>query len=209
MFTNILVAIDGSPTAERGLRTALGLAADQHATLHVVHVIDDLAAMPAFDSAYVPATYIDTMIDSLREGGERVLARARKLATGAGVNAQMRVVESLGRSVAQTILREARKVHADLIVMGTHGRRGLNRALLGSDAENVLREATCPVLLVRDTRAPRASKPAGGKPAGGKPAGGKAAGGKAARPASPGAKRTKRGSRARAVDAVHAARDLS
>jgi nucleotide-binding universal stress UspA family protein len=196
MFRNILVAIDGSPTAQQGLRTALGLAADQHATLHVVHVIDDLAVMPAFDSSYVPATYIDTMIDSLRKGGERVLAQARKLAAAEGVDTQTRVVESLGRSVAQTILREARKVHADVIVMGTHGRRGLNRALLGSDAENVLREATCPVLLVRDGRASRSGSR-------------KRVASKASRAPGPEAKRAKRASGRPKLDAVHAVRDLS
>jgi nucleotide-binding universal stress UspA family protein len=152
MFRNILVAVDGSPTSIQGLRTAIELAADQRATLHVVHVVDDLAAMPSFEGSYVPATYVDTLVDSLRQAGERVLARAQKQAAAAGVEARVHAVESLGRPVAQAVLKQARKVHADVIVLGTHGRRGLRRVLLGSDAESVLREATCPVLLVRDTR---------------------------------------------------------
>jgi len=65
------------------------------------------------------------------------------------VKAETVQVESRGRAVSDVILAEARRSHADVIVMGTHGRRGLNRLLLGSDAERVLREAPVPVLLTR------------------------------------------------------------
>ena len=65
------------------------------------------------------------------------------------------MIEGRGRAVSGVILEDARKFRADLIVMGTHGRRGLNRLLLGSDAERVLREARIPVLLVRQQQPQR------------------------------------------------------
>ncbi len=149
MFNRILVAVDGSKTADRGLKAAIDLASDQHATLYILHVIDDLSVVPPTDGGYIPAEYIDTMIASLRETGRKILARAAQAAVDRGLEAHTFLVESLGRSVAQTILLQARKHKAELIVLGTHGRRGLRRVLLGSDAENVLREARVPVLLVR------------------------------------------------------------
>jgi len=158
MFKHILVAVDGSATANRGLSTAIELAADQRATLHVLHVVDDLAAMPAVNEGFIPADYIEGMIESLREGGRQVVAKANALAGARGIEVKTLLVESRGRSVAETILAQARRQKADLIVLGTHGRRGLRRVLLGSDAENVLRDARIPVLLVRGTE--RAKRPA-------------------------------------------------
>ena len=66
-----------------------------------------------------------------------------------GVKAETAQIESRGQLVSEAILADARRSRADVIVMGTHGRRGLNRLLLGSDAERVLREANVPVLLTR------------------------------------------------------------
>lgn len=71
------------------------------------------------------------------------------LATEWGVEAEQAQLESHGQPVSKVILEDAKQSRADLIAMGTHGRRGLNRLLLGSDAERVMREATIPVLLVR------------------------------------------------------------
>ena len=149
MFTRILVAVDGSSTSNRGLKSAIDLAADQKATLYILHVVDDMAATPPANDGFIPAEYIESMIEALRESGRRIVARAAQLACDRGLEAHSLVVETLGRSVAETILLAARKHKADVIVLGTHGRKGLRRVLLGSDAENVLREARVPVLLVR------------------------------------------------------------
>ena len=65
MFKHILVAVDGSATANRGLSTAIELAADQRATLHVLHVVDDLAAMPAVNEGFIPADYIEGMLKGI------------------------------------------------------------------------------------------------------------------------------------------------
>lgn len=161
MFNRILVATDGSMTANRGLKSAIDLAADQHATLYILFVVDDMAAVPAADQGgFIPAEYIEGMVESLRETGARVVGKAAQLACDRGLEARTLVVESLGRSVAGTILAQAKKHKAELIVLGTHGRRGLRRVLLGSDAENVLHEARVPVMLVRSVERRAPSKPA-------------------------------------------------
>jgi nucleotide-binding universal stress UspA family protein len=158
MFKRILVAVDGTPTANRGLVTALALAKEHKATLHVVHVIDDMVIVPMFDTGgYVP-DYVDAMVVSLRQTGRKILAKAQALAAKSGQSVQQHSLEARGQGVANAILQQARKVRADLIVMGTHGRRGMSRLVMGSDAEGVLREATVPVLLVRSPEVKRTTK---------------------------------------------------
>lgn len=162
MFKRILVPIDGSPTANRGLKVALALAKEHDATLYVLHVVEDLAVAKGFDGAlYVPAQFVDTMLAGLRDAGRKVLAHAEKMALQDGQRAKTVLVETVGESVADAILIQARKLRAELIVLGTHGRRGLARMLMGSDAEAVVREARVPVLLVRSPTATRASRGAG------------------------------------------------
>jgi nucleotide-binding universal stress UspA family protein len=150
MFERVIVAVDGSPTSNRGLKAAIGLASDQKAELSIVHVIDSMATVSsAGDIGYIPAGYIDTMLDSLRKNGRKVLAKAEAAARDAGITAKTVLVETKGGSIADAILSQARKLRADVIVLGTHGRSGLGRVLLGSDAEAVLHGSRVPVLLVR------------------------------------------------------------
>ncbi len=149
MFKTILVAIDGSPTAERGLQQAITLAKDQHAKLCILHVVDERT----FAYGLEMPLYIEGLWDALRGDGRKVLELASADAKESGVTAEMRLEETAGRRVADVILDEAGKCSADLIVLGTHGRRGLSRLVMGSDAEMVLREAQVPVMLVRSVRA--------------------------------------------------------
>jgi nucleotide-binding universal stress UspA family protein len=93
----------------------------------------------------------------LRADGRKVLDKALARAEAAGVQAEAVQVASRGSPVSDVILAQARRAKADVIVMGTHGRRGLNRLLLGSDAERVLRDARVPVLLVRRAERGRAA----------------------------------------------------
>ncbi|HEY1461454.1 MAG TPA: universal stress protein [Casimicrobiaceae bacterium] len=159
MFKRILVATDGSPTSNRGLKIALALAKEQNSTLYVVHVVDDMAIALGLDGGvYVPADYVEGLVERLRSGGRKVLAAAQKLAQKEGQAIKPLLAETLGRSVAQAILAEVKKSRADLIVLGTHGRRGLSRLVMGSDAEAVLRETGVPVLLVRSASNKRASR---------------------------------------------------
>jgi nucleotide-binding universal stress UspA family protein len=146
MYRRILVPVDGSATSKLGLRHALGLAKDQQARVRVLNVVDEMALVPMMDGYPADMTAI---LESMREAGNRAVDEGSVLAKRANVKADTATVDSRGRVVSDVILEQARKFHADLIVMGTHGRRGLNRLILGSDAERVLREAPVPVLLVR------------------------------------------------------------
>lgn len=159
MFNHVLVAIDGSPTSNRALKAAIGLAADQRASLSILHVVDSLAGVAYVgDMTFMPATYVDEVIEDLRNAGRRILAKAEAAAREAGIGARTLLVESVGGSIAVAILAQVRRLRADLIVMGTHGRQGVQRAVFGSDAEAVVRESRVPVLLVR---ALRSAKPRG------------------------------------------------
>jgi len=94
------------------------------------------------------------MIDFLREASKKAISNALALIKKHDLKAEASTFETVGGRVAEVIVREAKKWKADLIVMGTHGRRGFNRMVLGSDAESVLRDSPIPVLMVR-SHAPR------------------------------------------------------
>lgn len=149
MFKRILVAVDGSPTSNAGLQSAVALAVDQRATLVPLHVVDETSLAVGLEGGFTIPDYIDTFYASLREHGRRILAKAEAAAKKAGVACKVMLVESRAETVAHAILQQARKQKADVIVIGTHGRRGLERVLMGSDAELIVREAGVPVLLVR------------------------------------------------------------
>ena len=144
-YRRILVAVDGSATSMRGLREAIRLAKDDRAQLFIVHVVNELYAFADLEGL----TAGMDIVPALREGGRRVLAKAMAVADKEGIRAKTLMRETPGGAAADLIVREARKQRADLIVLGTHGRRGLRRAVLGSDAEQVVRRSSVPVLLVR------------------------------------------------------------
>ena len=147
MYRRILVPIDGSPTAMQGLNEAMRLATDQQARLLVLNVVDELGVLQSVDMYGV--SLMDEVIEGLREGGRKTLDEAEALTRRRRVKAEFRLVDSRTSRVCDVIVDAAKKWRADLIVMGTHGRRGVTRMLLGSDAEGVLRGAPAPVLLVR------------------------------------------------------------
>ena len=149
MFQRILVALDGSAASNAGFKSAIQLASDQHASLLALHVIDDMAIGINLQGGYLPPSYVDSLYDSLRRSGETILAKAQATAKAAGVDLTPILVESRGQTVSYAITRQARKLKADVIVLGTHGRRGLSRLVMGSDAESVLRDTSVPVILVR------------------------------------------------------------
>ncbi len=160
MFEQVMTAVDGSPTSNRGLKAAIGLAANQHASLTILHIVDDMASVSYVgDMSYVPASYVDDLLEQLRANGRRILAKAEAAARDSGVAARTLLVEAKGATVAEAILAQARRSRADVIVLGTHGRSGLRRVLMGSDAETVLRETRIPVLLVRSSEGSAAPKP--------------------------------------------------
>jgi len=146
MYQRILVPLDGSATAERGLRHALGLAADNKAWLLLLHVVEDFP-MPRGASAC--AGYQEVMA-ALRQSGLDLLAKAKLAAVNAGVQTDIFLRDAEGERVAAIVVQEAQLLGCDLIVMGTHGRRGYSRLTMGSDAETVVRTSPVPVLLVRN-----------------------------------------------------------
>jgi nucleotide-binding universal stress UspA family protein len=145
-YRRILVAVDGSSTSMKGVREAVRIAKDDGAQVILFHVVNEFYAFAPLDGFVAPGADI---VPSLREGGRKTLAKAKALADKAGVRATTAMRETLGGPAADSIVREARKQRADLIVLGTHGRRGLRRMVLGSDAEQVVRTSPVPVLLVR------------------------------------------------------------
>ncbi|RQH05810.1 universal stress protein [Paraburkholderia dinghuensis] len=157
MYTRILVPLDGSETASSALETALQLAVDMKAELRPIYVID--VPILAFDSPGFDPTIIR---DAYEVEGQRVTAQAEARMKQRGVTGTARIeeVSAPGEDVAERILLAAADCKADLIVMGTHGRRGLRRLVLGSVAERVLRGTTLPVLLV-SSRAQAAALEAG------------------------------------------------
>jgi nucleotide-binding universal stress UspA family protein len=145
MYKRILVPVDGSATSGAGLAQALGLARDQRAKVKLLHVVDEFRVFTTPDGGLNAGA----VIGALKRGGRQVLARAVRRAASRGLKPECTLVENVSGRVADIVVDQARRWRADLIVMGTHGRRGVNRALLGSDAELVVRQAPVPVLLVR------------------------------------------------------------
>ncbi len=156
MFQRILVPIDGSPTSNRGLEEAIGLASEQKAKICLLHVVDELVVTGGADGMmYVPPSYIEEFIWAMRTGGKKLLTRAEARVRKRGIEVETVLLETVGRRVADLIIKQAKQWRADVIVLGTHGRRGISRVVMGSDAEMVLRETPVPVLLVRSPLRPR------------------------------------------------------
>jgi nucleotide-binding universal stress UspA family protein len=147
MYQRILVAIDESTTSELALKEAALLAKEHDATVRLAHVIDDTFAYTALQT---PRQLVDRQA-GLRRAGEEVLNHAAAMARTLGVNAEttlLTIVETSDRAY-DAIEQEAERWPADLVVIGTHGRRGFRRLLLGSVAEGLIRVTTKPVLLIR------------------------------------------------------------
>jgi len=145
MYKHILVPIDGSETSARAFDVALEFARENGAELQPVHVINPptvTLAVPGYDQAVVNT--------ALFQEGTQIVNGAVERMRRDGVKGTSRIVEVdlLGDDIEQCILRACVDAKADLVVMGTHGRRGIQRLVLGSVAERFLRIATCPVLLV-------------------------------------------------------------
>ncbi|MDE1932918.1 universal stress protein [Bradyrhizobium sp.] len=147
MYKRILVAVDGSDTSNMALNEAIKLAKDQQAAIRIVHVAD---LIPTFTDLETPGQFAQYQ-EALRQIGEKTLSDAKAVAAKSALQAEtvMHVIEAPGEHVYDAIAEEAVSWPADLIVIGTHGRRGIRRFLLGSVAEGLVRVATKPVLLVR------------------------------------------------------------
>ncbi|HEY0665554.1 MAG TPA: universal stress protein [Gallionella sp.] len=145
MYQRILVPVDGSDTSARALQEAAKLA-DGKAKLRLVYVLED--AYPLDTEAY---SFIDTeaLHEAMRHTGERLLAQAASSVQAAATVVETALLEAGGHRIPSVIDDDAKHWQADLIVLGTHGRSGLSRLLLGSVAEGVVRGTATPVLLIR------------------------------------------------------------
>jgi len=148
VYKKILVAIDGSNTSTLALKEAINLAKEQSARLRLVHVIDEFPYISP-DNGWVNDADLGEV---LQKAGRSIVDEGRDMAQKAGLEVETALPENLSQRVATVIEEEAKRWAADLIVVGTHGRRGIEHLVLGSVAEGVARAATVPVLLVPSRR---------------------------------------------------------
>lgn len=144
LYNQILCPIDGSPTSERGMTEAAAVAKAMGASVRFFHVVDLQPALLGTEGAAVAMG----ALDELKKHGQKIVDAALKFAADQGIAATAGSVEAVGSRVSEAIIEEAVNCKADLIVIGSHGRRGVRRMLLGSDAEAIARQAPCAVLLV-------------------------------------------------------------
>jgi len=145
-YQHILVAVDGSPTSDHAVAQATGLALATGGRIRLLNVMDPLAHISGFER---PEVYSQEVLPRLQKAGEALLQQARERVKQEGVAVDTVLIENLNARVAQLVVEHASAWGADLIVLGTHGRRGLERVLMGSDAEQIARTSPVPVLLVR------------------------------------------------------------
>lgn len=144
MYAKILVPIDGSETSTLGLAEAIKVAKNQNGMLRLIHVVNEFI-MTSPEAGFAAGQ----VIDALREGGRTILKDAEAKVRTAGVEVDTICEEAIGAQAGAHIVQQAKAWRVDLIVMGTHGRRGIRRMVMGSDAEYVVRHTPVPVLLVR------------------------------------------------------------
>lgn len=147
MYKRILVPVDGSETSNKAVVAALQMARENGGRVRLVHVLDELAYLSGYEIG-------GDLLKIARDYALKVLDDVLAMAKSAGVPADTKLVEAPGARIGEVVADEARSWEADLIVTGTHGRRGVGRVLLGSGAEQVLRLAPVPVLTVRAPEAP-------------------------------------------------------
>lgn len=157
MYKRILVPVDGSETATKALISALQLARESGGQVRIVHMVEGLTPL-AIDQ--YGAAWSGDIIDVLKKGGEKILSDALDIARAAGVQADTEIFDSFGERLAETVVDAAKRFDADLVVVGTHGRRGMGRLLLGSGAEQIVRLAPVPVLVVRSPAQKASDTPA-------------------------------------------------
>jgi nucleotide-binding universal stress UspA family protein len=142
MYKRILVPVDGSPTSIHALDEAIRLAKQANGTILLVHVLDRIIFAGG-------ETHTGDVFGLLREVGEQILQQMQEHAAVAGMEVSTYLSEVQPGRVCDVVAEQAKAFDADLIVVGTHGRRGVSRLLVGSDAEQIVRMAPVPVLVVR------------------------------------------------------------
>lgn len=150
MYQRILVPFDASPTSTKGLEEAIKLAKLSGGRLRLLHVAELMRYATGFETS---AAYLDEVIPAMKQAGLAILDQGKQLAESAGLPVETVLLDGMANRLCDLVINEARSWQADVIVLGTHGRRGMGRFLLGSDAEQILRLSPMPVLLVRGSQA--------------------------------------------------------
>ncbi len=145
MYARILVGIDGSYPSVLALDEAIKLAKALGSKLRILHVVDEGLVL----SPNVPSANLGESEPAKLEEGRSILDSARARARKEGVEPETVLLEEMTHQPGRLLVDQAGEWPADLLVCGTHGRSGIQRLVLGSDAEYVARHATVPVLLVR------------------------------------------------------------
>jgi nucleotide-binding universal stress UspA family protein len=145
MFKRILVPVDDSSASLRGLRAALALARQLKARLRLIHLGNAIPPGPRKREGMTA----QELFAAMKKRGEKLLGNQAALCRARGVKTDTALYIALAGRPTKLVVAEARKWRADLIVMGTHGRHGLRRVAMGSDAEEVSRIAPVPVLMIR------------------------------------------------------------
>jgi nucleotide-binding universal stress UspA family protein len=146
-FQRILVPVDGSETSNKALVAALQIARDDGGQVRLVFVLDEMAYISGYE-------YSGNLIEIARQGAAKTLENGLAIAKAAGVPSDTKLIDAPGRRLGETVADEAREWTADLVVVGTHGRRGIGRVLLGSGAEQIIRMTPTPVLVIRADEKP-------------------------------------------------------
>ena len=147
MYKRIAVAIDGSKTSDTALGEAIKLSSEMGATLLLLHVCEELPVMWEPDAMNVVP--IQDIMKAIADAGSTLLEKHKNRLASQGVSVETKLVETIGGRTGGVISEESQKWNADLLVVGTHGRKGFEHLLMGSVAEGVIRTASMPVLLVR------------------------------------------------------------
>lgn len=150
MYKRILVPVDGSETSNQALASAIALARESQGAIRLLHVVEELAYLTGYDQF---GGYSGALLKAMRENGDRILEDAAARVREAGVACESVLFDTFGQHLGETVAKAASQWNADLVVVGTHGRRGVSKLLLGSGAEQVIRQAPVPVLVIRPTQA--------------------------------------------------------
>lgn len=147
MYKRVAVAIDGSNTSDIALEEAINLAVELGSTLLLLHVCEELPII--WDPDGMSVVPIQNIIKVIQDAGNTLLKKCRERVVNQGITVEAKLVETVGGHIGSVISEEAKKWNADLLVLGTHGRKGFQHLLMGSVAEGVIRTASMPVLLIR------------------------------------------------------------
>ena len=149
MYKRIAVAVDGSETSTVALNEAVKLGKVMKSTLLLLYVCEEMPIVWNTDG--MTPFPLEELTKAFIDAGNKLLRQDKVSVAESGLKVETKLVENYNGRIGAVISQEAEQWQADLLVVGTHGRKGINHLLMGSVAEGVMRSAKMPVLLVRGT----------------------------------------------------------